>query len=302
MTSAPAELAAFAESRVRLFDVVSDDGTRLRAWTNNATGPTVLLCNGLGTNPYAWPALLDPDCGVHVISWYHRGTGGSERPRDRDRVGMDAFIEDALTVLDAAGVGRVPVMGWSIGVNTAFELAWRHPERVSGLFAVGGVPGRTFATMLGPLHLPQPVNETITVNTVRLGRVLSPALTPVTTAVPVGPGTVQTLSRTGFMLGVDDQEAAAAAMREFLTTPAGWYCHLALHASRHQRVSLSGITVPTSFVAGRWDVLAGPRQMATAAERMPDADFTELHGSHFLPLEQPMRIHQLLRELLGRAR
>ena len=36
-------------------DVLSDDGTRLRAWTNDVdgtrTGPTVLLCNGLGMNP-----------------------------------------------------------------------------------------------------------------------------------------------------------------------------------------------------------------------------------------------------------
>ena len=40
-------------------------------------------------------------------------------------------------------------MGWSMGVNTAFELAVSHPERVSGIFAVAGVPGDTFATMLG---------------------------------------------------------------------------------------------------------------------------------------------------------
>ena len=49
---------------LRLYDVVSADGTRLRAWTNDAEGPTVLLCNGLGTSPYAWPALLRADCGV----------------------------------------------------------------------------------------------------------------------------------------------------------------------------------------------------------------------------------------------
>ena len=48
------------------------------------------------------------------------------------------------------------VMGWSMGVNTAFELALRNPERVAGLFAVAGVPGDTFATMLGPLRLPAP--------------------------------------------------------------------------------------------------------------------------------------------------
>ena len=47
-------------------------------------------------------------------------------------------------------------MGWSMGVNTMFELAFRHPERVSGLFAVAGVPGDTFATMLAPLQAAPP--------------------------------------------------------------------------------------------------------------------------------------------------
>ena len=68
---------------LRFYDVTSADGTRLRAWTNDADGPTVLLCNGLGTNPYAWPALLRSDCGVRVISWNHRGVrrfGPARRP------------------------------------------------------------------------------------------------------------------------------------------------------------------------------------------------------------------------------
>ena len=112
-------------------DVLSDDGTRLRAWTNDPAGtidgPTVLLCNGLGTGPWAWPALFEPDCGVRVISWNHRGIGGSARPADRGRVGITEFVEDALSVLDHFGTDRVVLMGWSMGVNTAFELALSHP-------------------------------------------------------------------------------------------------------------------------------------------------------------------------------
>src|SRR5918999_202659 len=122
-------LTARAGRALRFYDVVSADGTRLRAWTNDGDGPTVLLCNGLGTNPYAWPALLRPDCGVRVVSWNHRGVGGSDRPTDPDRVGVEAFVEDALAVLDDAGEERAVVAGWSIGVNTAFELAVLYPER-----------------------------------------------------------------------------------------------------------------------------------------------------------------------------
>ena len=146
------------ESVVEFHHILSDDGTRLRAWTNDPLGridgPTVVLCNGLGVSPWTWPALLHADCGVRVVSWNHRGTGGSARPEDPRRVGVEEFVEDALSVMDHFGVDRAVLMGWSMGVNTAFELALRHPERVTGIFAVAGVPGDTFATMLGPFRLP----------------------------------------------------------------------------------------------------------------------------------------------------
>lgn len=114
---------------LRFYDVSSADGTRLRAWTNDAEGPT-LLCNGLGTNPHAWPAVLRLDCDVRVISGYHRGVGGSE-PSDPSRVGIDAFLEDAIAVMDDVGVKYCAVAGWSIGVNTAFELVVLHRSRVT---------------------------------------------------------------------------------------------------------------------------------------------------------------------------
>ena len=135
---------------LRFYDVTSADGTRIKAWTNDAEGPTLLLCNGLGTNPYAWPSLLSPDCGVRVVSWNHRGVGGSARPADTSRVGIDAFLDDAIAVMDDADIEACAVGGWSIGVNTAFELAVTHPSRVTGLFAVAGVPGGTFASMGAP--------------------------------------------------------------------------------------------------------------------------------------------------------
>src|SRR3954451_23730582 len=103
---APLRVAPSADDglALRYYDVTSADGTRLRAWTNDVEGPTVLLCNGLGTNPFAWPALLDPSCGVRVISWNHRGTGGSDRPADPEAVGVESFVDDAIAVLDDAGV------------------------------------------------------------------------------------------------------------------------------------------------------------------------------------------------------
>jgi pimeloyl-ACP methyl ester carboxylesterase len=286
---------------LRFYDVTSADGTVLRAWTNDADGPAVLLCNGLGTNPYAWPALLRPDCGVRVFSWNHRGVGGSQRPADEDRVGIDAFVEDALAVMDDAGLDRAVVAGWSIGVNTAFELAKEHPERVSGLFAVAGVPGATFASMLGPLRVPRPFRAPITVGLSYVVREVGHLFSPVTQALPMGRLSATALRHSGFMFPAADQEVVRRAVRDFLTTDVDWYFHLAVAAARHERVSLRRIRVPATFVAGRHDVLADNHDIRTAAERIPEALYHVLPGSHFLQMEHPERVHQELLDLLRRV-
>ena len=198
---------------VSFHDILSDDGTHVRAWTNDPDGvidgPTVVLCNGLGTNAYMWPALLDPDCGVRVVSWNHRGVGGSERPADKRHVEIEHFVEDGLSVMDHFGVDRAVLMGWSMGVNTMFELAVRHPERVAGLFAVAGVPGDTFRTMLAPLRLPHPVARLLTVSACRLGKLTGWAISPITTRLPIGPRAIAVISHSGFMFPVADPELAA---------------------------------------------------------------------------------------------
>jgi pimeloyl-ACP methyl ester carboxylesterase len=286
-------------------DVLSDDGTRLRAWTNDPdgtiAGPTVVLCNGLGTNPWMWPALLRPDCNVRVVSWNHRGTGGSACPSDPARVGIDEFVEDALSVMDHFGVDRAVLMGWSMGVNTMFELAADHPERVTGLFAVAGVPGDTFSTMLGPLLLPRAVAKVLTVSMARALKLGGRVITPVSSRLPVGRLAIDVLSHSGFMLPVADPELAIRAVREFLSVPVDWYAHLALHSAEHPRVPLSRIKVPVAFVAASYDVLAGARHMRTAASRLSDATYVELRGSHFIQMEQPDRVHELLLAFLARV-
>ena len=60
--------------------------------------------------------------------------------------------------------------------------------------------------------------------------------------------------------------------------------------------------VPTMFVSATWDVLAGARDMASASRRLAEtgkqSTYVELRGSHFVQLEQPERVHDLLLEFL----
>lgn len=260
----------------------------------------MLLCNGLGTNPHAWPALLDRSCGVRIVSWNHRGVGGSERPRDITRVGIDAFVEDALAVLDDAGVERCPAIGWSIGVNTAFEMAVQHPERVTGIFAVAGVPGATFASVGAPLFIPRfarrPVARAVMASLGRLG----PLLNPLTARITMGPVATFVLQRSGLMFPGADPGVVRQAVTTYLDTPVEWGMHLARGADQHARIELSTITMPTTFIAGRYDMLASARDMRTAAQAIPNSTYVELAGSHFIQMEQSQQVHRHLLALLNR--
>ncbi|CAN5244143.1 hypothetical protein BH09ACT10_BH09ACT10_20180 [soil metagenome] len=286
--------------RVRFRDITSLDGTRLRVWDNGAEGPTVFLCNGLGTTAHMWPALVDPDCGVHVVSWNHRGVGGSERPAN-GRVDLDSVLEDAIAVMDDAEIESAVIASWSFGVTVAFELAARYPSRVRGILAVAGVPGDTFSTMLAPLRIPRPVSKAVMVTVAKGAWLGRRALAPVTRRVPWVPATTNLVRHSGIINPAADPVHVQLAVKEFFANDFGWYTFMALAASKHGRVPLAGIRVPTTFIAGKRDIVAGARDIQAASERIPESRFQLLDGTHFLTLEFPHVVHGELHALLARA-
>lgn len=283
------------------FDVLSADGTQLRGWAGDGDGPPLLLSNGLGTIPQAWPALLAPNSGYRTISWYQRGTFGSARPADESRIRVEHHVEDALAVMDARGVERALVASWSVGVNVAFELAERHPERVAGLLAVAGVPGGTFATMGGPLRVPRRLRHPLATRTAQATRLAGPALSWLAPRVPLNRRTAWLISHSGFMLPGADPEALVPMLEEFIRQDWGWYMRLAVAAAEHEPMDLAFVQCPVTLVAGRHDVLTSMHDVTATAARIPHAQVTVLPGSHFLPLEHPQLVHTALDELARRC-
>ena len=287
--------------RPTTFPVVSGDGTPVRGWRSGTAGLPLLLSNGLATVPQAWPALLAPDSGYDVVSWYHRGTFGTPRPADTSRVRIEDHVDDALAVLDAAGIERALVACWSIGVNIGFALAERHPERVAGLLAVAGVPGGTFATMGAPLRVPRRLRRPLSVGTAHGLRLAGPVLTRLAPLVPVGPRAASLGHLTGLLLPSAAPEVVVPALKEFLVQDWGWYMHLALAAARHEPMDLSFVRCPTTLVAGSSDVLTSMHDVVEVAEQIADAQVTVLPGTHFLPLEHSELVHVALDELARRC-
>jgi len=101
-------------------------------WDEVGSGPPVLLVMGFSYPAEmwhrVWPAMTDD---FRVLRFDNRGIGQSDVPKDRWSIAEMA--DDAIAVLDAAGVQRAHVYGASMGGGIAQEIALRHPERVASL-------------------------------------------------------------------------------------------------------------------------------------------------------------------------
>lgn len=277
------------------FDVVSADGTTLKAWRNDQMGVPVVIANGLGSVPEAWPFLMAADCGYDALTWYQRGTFGSDRPADPTRIQIDDHVADMLALMDDQGIEKALIVSWSIGVNMAFEFALEHPERVLGILAVAGVPGGTFATMGGPLRIPRKLRRPVATRAARVGKAIGPALTWVAPKIPVTKRTAWLVAHTGFMLPAAKAHVVVPMLKQFVLHDWTWYAKLALAAAEHHAMDLSFVTSPVTLVAGQHDVLTSMHDVLACAKKIPHAEVTVLPGSHFLPLEYP----DLLRVALG---
>ena len=283
------------------FEVVSSDGTRLRGWRNGQAGVPVVIANGLGTTPEAWPFLMAEGSGYDALTWYQRGTFGSDRPADPTRIRIEDHVADMLALMDDQGVDKALVVSWSIGVNIAFEFALEHPERVLGILAVAGVPGGTFATMGGPLRIPRRLRRPVATRAARMGKAVGPALTWLAPKIPVTDRTAWLVAHTGFMLPAAKAEVVVPMLKRFVTHDWTWYARLALAAAEHPPMDLSFVTCPVTLVGGQHDVLTSMHDVVACAEAIPHALVTVLPGSHFLPLEYPDLLRVALGELHGRT-
>ena len=109
-----------------------NDGTRIH-YREVGRGPdTMLLIMGLGGSGNAWWRLLPHlESRVRLLVMDNRGTGRSDPVRGL--LGLRDLVEDALAVLDHAGVASAHVHGVSMGGMVAQHLALDHPDRVQSL-------------------------------------------------------------------------------------------------------------------------------------------------------------------------
>jgi pimeloyl-ACP methyl ester carboxylesterase len=233
-------------------------------------GDPLLLIMGTSGSLGLW-ALVEPGLAEahEVISFDNRGLGASER--GDGEISMSTMADDAAALLDALGIERAHVCGWSLGSAVAQELALAHPQRI-GALVLYGTWGRMdgFQTaMLAALSHPWDTGDMETALTA-LGLVFSRELlnAPEFEALmeqflPLFPSTETQIATTREQWAADSAHDTLARLHE--------------------------ISAPTLVIAGEQDLLTPPSQCQAVAERIPGARyecFTGPGSSHALAMER----------------
>jgi len=113
--------------------VRSSDGTRIHySKTGRPGGPPVLFIQGLGAAKSGWALQR-----MATAPWYqgialdNRGAGRSDKPHTD--YSLEQMADDAIAVLDHAGVETAHVVGASMGGAISQIIAVKYPERTRSI-------------------------------------------------------------------------------------------------------------------------------------------------------------------------
>ena len=111
------------------------NGIRLFHVEIGAGPPVVLLHGGLANSDYFGNQARVLARAYRVILVDSRGHGRSTR--DQRPFGYDLMADDVVALLDTLKIDKAAIIGWSDGGIIGLDLAMRHPERVTRVFAFG---------------------------------------------------------------------------------------------------------------------------------------------------------------------
>jgi 3-oxoadipate enol-lactonase len=263
----------------------ASDGARLH-YEVAGDGPPVLLIHGLGTDTRGWALQRAAFARRYrTIAFDNRGAGRSDKP-----IGPYSLLQmadDAVAVLDAAGIESAHLVGASMGGVLAQMVATRHPERVRSLVlactACQNPPWRR--ELLGEwIDLAAAEGAT--------------AVTRETVRWVVGPRSMRRLAPFASLFGgwigplglIRSAEGFVAQAEAILAADDAW------------ADELSTLRMPTMVVVGNQDVLTPRGDSEELAERISGAELVVIAGgAHGFMIEQWRRFNSVVLEFLDRV-
>ncbi len=104
-------------------------------------GPALLLLHGFTGSAETWRPLLPHLRGFRTLAVDLPGHGLSDIPAAPETYTVEGCAADLLALLDALGVGRTAILGYSLGGRVALHLALALGERLWALVVESASPG-----------------------------------------------------------------------------------------------------------------------------------------------------------------
>jgi 3-oxoadipate enol-lactonase len=247
------------------------------AYETRGTGRPLLLMHGLGYGRWGWEPLLEPLAeDFRVLFYDNRGIGDSDVPPGPYTARQ--LAEDAVAVLDAAGVERTDVVGTSLGGMAAQELALGFPDRVDRLVLACTTPGGLSAHPMPQQTVDLMLAAPTMTPEVALRRFVENALAP------------------GAPAELVERIYALRLANPF--DPKGWQAQAAAGVTFDALERISELKAPTLVVTGTEDVVVDPGNSELLAGRIPNARLERVPGGHLFFWEDPATFVTLLKEFL----
>jgi pimeloyl-ACP methyl ester carboxylesterase len=238
-------------------------------------GEPLVLIHGYGGSMDIWdPQLLKVLAENHtVIVFNNRGVGNTTG--GLKQYSIEQLADDTAGLLDALGISKSNVLGWSMGGMVAQELVLNHPDKVNNLIL--------YASTCGGNESPLPEKEVLETYANRTG-------TP-----------TERIARLMPLLFPEEWQKAhpnyQTAMPRNTQVSPNQTLNVVLNAAFNWGGTcnqLQQIDQPTLVIIGTDDKMILPSNSLTIAERIPDAWLVQIDGGgHGLMYQYPETVSKM---------
>lgn len=261
------------------------------AWAEVGSGAPLLLLNGTGSPMAEWdPALLSAlGSGRRVIVFDYPGLGLSGPAPGM--ISMRAMARMTAQLIRALHLGRVDVLGWSMGGFIAQQLARHHRGLVRRLVLAGTNPGGPH-TVLGPRRVQRADSDPHG----GIWPYLRTNYPHTRAAQSAGRAFIRRLRQAARTGAYPVERVPARTYRAMVRAEDPWLRH-----SANAR-DLASLAIPSLVITGRRDVITPPANSRFLARRLPDAELALLPGcGHSFLFQRPREVAQRVLAFLDGA-
>jgi 3-oxoadipate enol-lactonase len=258
---------------------IKSNDAEISYWTLGDGQPVILLHPFPATHEFWLPVAEVLSTRYRLIMPDLRGHGESEV--GEGPAFMEKHAADLASVMDAAGVGRAPLIGVSIGGYTLFEFWRRHRGRVDALGLCNTKPAADNPEARSARL--QAANDVLDLGTEPFFESMIPKL----------------MGKTTCEMRPDLVDGALRMMRKMSPGDIA-QVQRGMAARPDSTETLKSINVPTLILTGDEDGLAGVGEAELMRQHIANSQMRVIaKAGHYSPWEQPQEVARLLRQFLA---